>query len=268
MPAGVASVWYIGSSTTRRISSADWTAAGITGSPADSQWDSSNGWSIDANNFTAPQLALLALLTEFNTAGTPFGPRPGSAVVPQSPDQTVVTRAFLQTYAIPLPATPAVAGENYGKNEAGLTIPHAAELGIAMDDKGGTTQAITFATAIAGVPALVVFASPREVYLEWGGRFNVTVAGNGNMALCPYEVTSGALVACGAPLKGIVGGFLHGTYSQLVDIPRGEFRLGPVLTTRVFKLTASVFADAAGLVAVTAGGADNADKPFLRAVAR
>ena len=76
----MAAVWYTGSGDSRTITAAQWTAAGIGGSPATTTWDSSNGWSIPRTSFTAPQLAILDAQGEFNTNAAD-GPRPGSAVV-------------------------------------------------------------------------------------------------------------------------------------------------------------------------------------------
>jgi hypothetical protein len=63
------------------ITGAQWTALGISGSPATNTWDASNGWSISTTAFTAPQLTILAGLPDFNTAGTD-GPRPGAGSQP------------------------------------------------------------------------------------------------------------------------------------------------------------------------------------------
>lgn len=69
----MASVWYIGRGA-RKISSAQWLAAGITGSPTDSVWDGTNGYSIAKTSFTAPQLTILGNDSGFNV-NAPDGPR-------------------------------------------------------------------------------------------------------------------------------------------------------------------------------------------------
>lgn len=70
-------VHYVGSGDARTITGAQWTAAGITGSPADTTWNKANGWSIPAASFTALQLAILAADNSFNVNGAD-GPRPGA----------------------------------------------------------------------------------------------------------------------------------------------------------------------------------------------
>lgn len=75
----MASVWYVGPAQVRSITGAQWSAAGITGSPADTVWNSANGWSIPASSLTAAQITLLDASGDFNTAA-PDGPRtPGPA---------------------------------------------------------------------------------------------------------------------------------------------------------------------------------------------
>lgn len=71
----MAAVWYLGAGD-RSITAAQWTAAGITGSPTDSVWNAANGWSIPAASFTSPQLTLLAADGGFNTAAAD-GPNTG-----------------------------------------------------------------------------------------------------------------------------------------------------------------------------------------------
>jgi hypothetical protein len=64
-------VWYTKPGD-RNITAAQWAAAGIAGA-ADVSWDKTNGWSVPAASFTAPQLTLLAADGGFNT-NAPDGP--------------------------------------------------------------------------------------------------------------------------------------------------------------------------------------------------
>jgi hypothetical protein len=75
----MSSVWYIGLSDVRTITSANWTAVGAPGS--DATWNSANGWSIPTTSFTASQLTYLATQSDFAT-GQPDGPRTGATLAP------------------------------------------------------------------------------------------------------------------------------------------------------------------------------------------
>lgn len=88
----MSSVWYIGRSDERTITSGQWDAAGLP--HATTTWNKANGWSIPAADFTAPQLALLNTQTAFNTTA-PDGPRPGSVIVPSDPLEDLVKRSQL-----------------------------------------------------------------------------------------------------------------------------------------------------------------------------
>jgi hypothetical protein len=75
----MSSVWYIGLSDVRTITSANWAAVGAPGS--DATWNSANGWSIPTTSFTASQLTYLATQSDFAT-GQPDGPRTGATLAP------------------------------------------------------------------------------------------------------------------------------------------------------------------------------------------
>jgi hypothetical protein len=94
-------VWYIGSADTRSISTAEWQAAGITGTPAPAVWNAANGWSLPATGFTAPQLTLLAADGSFNVNGTD-GVRPGSVITGTKPSQLPATQGYVDTKLAPL----------------------------------------------------------------------------------------------------------------------------------------------------------------------
>jgi hypothetical protein len=247
-------VWYVGPSDVRRISTSDWARGGIGGA-ATVQWDSSNGWSIPAASFTAPQLAILAAHPDFNVnaADGPNTNRTGGGTTQTT--QTSASQAYVDNAVAALKADPGLGDE----------------LACSMDDLGGTTTPLTpsVITAIAGVPPLVVFPTKRDVWLEWSSvRVGVTAAGAGAIAAAPYELTGGTLVAAGAPNRALGGNFLAGTYSSIQDLPDGKFRLGPVTSVRVFRLIAYIFRDtSSALAGAVSGGANNGQKPMLRAVA-
>jgi hypothetical protein len=92
----VSSVWYVGSSDERIITSAEWTAAGFSGSPATSAWNESNGWSIASTSFSSDQLGLLAELGDFRV-NAPDGPRTGDWVTPSGDpiDARLITTGLL-----------------------------------------------------------------------------------------------------------------------------------------------------------------------------
>lgn len=68
------SIWYVGNSDDRTITSTDWTAKGLTGSTV--TWNKRNGWSINQSAFSAGQITFLDTLDEFVVTAT-TGPRPG-----------------------------------------------------------------------------------------------------------------------------------------------------------------------------------------------
>lgn len=84
-------VWYIGGSDSREITATEWADIGFTGA-ATSLWDSTNGWSIPATDFTQGQLDLLARFGDFDV-NAPDGPR---EPLNQSPDQEYATVAYVQ----------------------------------------------------------------------------------------------------------------------------------------------------------------------------
>lgn len=263
--AGVQSVWYIGASDVRSITAAQWAAAGFAG-VVDTVWSAANGWSLDAHNFTDAQLTFLGSLSEFNAAGVPFGPRPGSSsTVVNTPDTTPATKGYVASTAVLLPAIAGAAGDNYSLDDLGKTILHSQEVCASIDDTGNTLTAVATTAYPLGVPSVVVFPSKSPITLEWGGQFQITTAGDGNIGFNVYETTSGTAVAVG-PSVGTSGGFKLGTFSKFVDIPLGRYRLGPVATTRIFKLGAFVFADGSPVLAASVKGGNANTKPFLRAV--
>lgn len=70
-------VWYIGTSDSRVISAADWTALGITA--ATTAWNSGNGYSVPHASLTAGQIAYLGTQPDFNAAAVD-GPRTGEVI--------------------------------------------------------------------------------------------------------------------------------------------------------------------------------------------
>jgi YD repeat-containing protein len=78
----VASVWYVGYADQRIITAANWTALGKTNT-GDTKWSKGNGWSVSQSVLSAGQIAFLDGLDEFVVTATD-GPRPGSAVTPQT----------------------------------------------------------------------------------------------------------------------------------------------------------------------------------------
>lgn len=72
----MASVWFIGQANSRTITAAQWAAAGVAGA-ADTVWNKVNGYSIPAESFTGPQLAILDADGNFDV-DAPDGPRPGA----------------------------------------------------------------------------------------------------------------------------------------------------------------------------------------------
>lgn len=75
----MASVWYVGRATERKLTPSDWAAAGVTGDiVGESVWNKTNGWSIPEANFSTAQLNILRQVTaEFKT-GQVDGPRSGT----------------------------------------------------------------------------------------------------------------------------------------------------------------------------------------------
>lgn len=75
----MASVWYIGQSNRRVITTEEWLALGFD--EGTTEWFAGNGYSISQSVFNAQQLALLAGNRDFQL--TPIdGPRPGATVTP------------------------------------------------------------------------------------------------------------------------------------------------------------------------------------------
>lgn len=68
------SIWYVGNSDDRTITSTDWTAKGLTGDTV--TWNKFNGWSVSQSVFSAEQITFLDTLDEFVVTAT-TGPRPG-----------------------------------------------------------------------------------------------------------------------------------------------------------------------------------------------
>jgi hypothetical protein len=130
-------VWYIGGADVRSISSAEWTAAGITGTPSAVVWNAANGWSVAAAGFTAPQLALLAADGSFNTAAAD-GPRTGATIPPVVPSQLPATQGYVDSKVGPTVAGWAPATGTKSKATfvtTSVTLPGlAAVVGQLIDD--------------------------------------------------------------------------------------------------------------------------------------
>lgn len=91
----MASVWYVGPNSERRIFAQDWAMQGITG--PDVIWNESNGYSIRESTFNTAQLNVLKKDISF-LFGQADTPRPGSSVV-MDPYRKVTWTEFQQALA-------------------------------------------------------------------------------------------------------------------------------------------------------------------------
>lgn len=225
----MSAVWYVGTSDVRTITAADWAAAGITG-VSDVTWNKTNGWSVAATSFNGAQLALLALLPEFNTTGAD-GPRAGSGTSP------LVGSPLL------LSGSP-VDGQTVIYNAAlGLFIPVAAAGASELAYIENATAVVQTCAANAGITltgSITVPVSTRPVYLRAGFAWKLTTAGVGDLAVQWTETTSGAAV----PLLHNIPIIAEpvNPFSSIRNW-EGTFRIGPVASPRSFRLAVFLVAD-------------------------
>lgn len=99
-------VWY-NKPGDRTITAAQWTAAGITGSPTDTVWNAANGWSVPAASLTGPQITLLAADVGFNTTAAD-GPNTGRTASGLPSGDVIATQAYVDAKA--------AAGATYGSS--------------------------------------------------------------------------------------------------------------------------------------------------------
>lgn len=138
---------------------------------------------------------------------------------------------------------------------------------VGQDISGNTATAIgTGLTALFPAFIAIAWPSPRPQWLVWGGHGVAigTAAGDGYVGVFPRETTGGSQVALvGCPIRGAQGGFKIGTFSSLVDLQHGEFRLGVVTTTRIFRLYGQLFRDSGTWTAAARGGSTTV-RAFIR----
>lgn len=249
--AGTQSVWYLGASSVRVITDVQWAAAGFTGRPT-TQWDSSNGWSLDANGFTDAQLTFLGSLSEFKTNGTPFGPRPSSTIIGPTPDTAVVTKGFLDASALKLgEAISAQKGDLFGSDGAGSTKLY--ETIIDRATKGDSTAQVVTTSLTDLNCTIVVPAQDKPWWLRTTAAWQITVAGAGGLYLVIYDITNvlSTFQVGSCPVSSNGTGFTNGAWSKFILSPLMGLPMEPTTQTTVYALYGQIVQDAGSSLAAS-----------------
>jgi hypothetical protein len=147
------SVWYVGTAQKARVTQQQWQAAGITGTPATVEWNSSNSYSLPRTSFTQPQLDLLSASLSFNVT-TADGPRPGPATSSGGIDLVTgaeLAEALAGIVAGSVPPNSVDSGKLAPTVRASLAkadaaVPAPAGAGLVQRAADGTTTAVDPAT--------------------------------------------------------------------------------------------------------------------------
>lgn len=129
------SVWYIGSSTERKVSAADWEKVGLIG--GEFVWSTANGWSVDRGWFSTEQLIYLVLDGYF-WIDAPSGPRLWDKVPPgyDGTPPTVIANQLADIAAQTLAAS-AMAKSVADRITVSTTAPPNPSIGDVWIDTGG-----------------------------------------------------------------------------------------------------------------------------------
>lgn len=207
----MASVWYLGKSSSYTITSAQWASVGAPG--PDSVWNSSNGYSISQAQFSSAQVGILATMPTTFQLNAADGPRPGSnssggnvtdTVAPSAPSDVTAT-AFSPTEVV---VAWGAAVDNLGVayyrimrdgspigTTAGLTYTDSsaptgssAVYSVAAVDGAGNSGVPAFAPAVA-IPKVANTGTAIPIY-EWESSKNWAVGQVVLYAGALYQCTS------------------------------------------------------------------------------